>query len=196
MTLKDIADKVGVSVSTVSRVLNDQETKAASRKVKEQIWRVVREAGYTPNTVARELRSRRRDKTEKKYIACIYARTSNHRVDSFFSQLAAAIEYELFKNGYVMKYSIYAGGMDVETFANVLAGTDVDGMIVMGRFFDEQMREVVEKMKNVVYVSLSGTESANHDVVFSDAYKAAQSVMREFYRLGHRHIAYVGEKRR
>ena len=35
MTLKDIADKVGVSVSTVSRVLNDQETKAASRKVKE-----------------------------------------------------------------------------------------------------------------------------------------------------------------
>lgn len=196
MTLKDIADKVGVSVSTVSRVLNDQDTKAASRKVKEQIWRVVREAGYTPNTVARELRSRRRDKTEKKYIACIYARTSNHRVDSFFSQLAAAIEYELFKNGYVMKYSIYAGGMDVETFANVLAGTDVDGMIVMGRFFDEQMREVVEKMKNVVYVSLSGTESANHDVVFSDAYKAAQSVMREFYRLGHRHIAYVGEKRR
>ena len=79
MTLKDIADKVGVSVSTVSRVLNDQETKAASRKVKEQIWRVVREAGYTPNTVARELRSRRRDKTEKKYIACIKKNSGKKR---------------------------------------------------------------------------------------------------------------------
>ena len=111
-------------------------------------------------------------------------------MDSFFSQLAAAIEYELFKNGYVMKYSIYAGEMDVETFSNILAGTEVDGIIVMGRFFDEQLRATVEKMPNVVYVSLSGTESVNHDVVFSDAYKAARSVMGEFFRLGHRQIAH------
>ena len=196
MRLKDIAEKVGVSTSTVSRVLNDRETKAASRKVKEKVWQAVREAGYTPDEAARELRGKRQVEREKRYIACVYARVTNHRVDSFFSQLAAAIEYELFKNGYVMKYSIYAGEMDVETFSNILAGTEVDGIIVMGRFFDEQLRATVEKMPNVVYVSLSGTESVNHDVVFSDAYKAARSVMGEFFRLGHRQIAYVGEKRR
>ena len=196
MRLKDIAEKVGVSTSTVSRVLNDRETKAASRKVKEKVWQAVREAGYTPDEAARELRGKRQVEREKRYIACVYARVTNHRVDSFFSQLAAAIEYELFKNGYVMKYSIYAGEMDVETISNILAGTEVDGIIVMGRFFDEQLRATVEKMPNVVYVSLSGTESVNHDVVFSDAYKAARSVMGEFFRLGHRQIAYVGEKRR
>ena len=196
MRLKDIAEKVGVSTSTVSRVLNDRDTKAASKKVKERVWQAVREAGYTPDEAAREMRGKRRDKEEKRYVACVYARVTNHRVDSFFSQLVAAVEYELFKNGYVMKYSIYAGEMDVDTFRKILRGTEVDGIVVMGRFFDEQMRAAVEKMKNVVYVSLSGTESANHDVVFSDAYKAARSVMGEFFRLGHRQIAYIGEKRR
>lgn len=196
MRLKDIAEKVGVSTSTVSRVLNDRDTKAASKKVKERVWQAVREAGYTPDEAARELRGKRRDKEEKRYVACVYARVTNHRVDSFFSQLVAAVEYELFKNGYVMKYSIYAGEMDVDTFTKILRGTEVDGIVVMGRFFDEQMCAAVEKMKNVVYVSLSGTESANHDVVFSDAYKAARSVMGEFFRLGHRQIAYIGEKRR
>ena len=43
MRLKDIAEKVGVSTSTVSRVLNDRDTKAASKKVKERVWQAVRE---------------------------------------------------------------------------------------------------------------------------------------------------------
>ena len=58
MRLKDIAEKVGVSTSTVSRVLNDRDTKAASKKVKERVWQAVREAGYTPDEAARELRTR------------------------------------------------------------------------------------------------------------------------------------------
>lgn len=104
------------------------------QKVKERVWQAVREAGYTPDEAARELRGKRRDKEEKRYVACVYARVTNHRVDSFFSQLVAAVEYELFKNGYVMKYSIYAGEMDVDTFTKILRGTEVDGIVVMGRF--------------------------------------------------------------
>lgn len=50
MTLKEIAQKANVSISTVSRVINKKNTKAASQEVQERIWEIVRESGYTPNT--------------------------------------------------------------------------------------------------------------------------------------------------
>ena len=55
MTLKEIAKEAGVSISTVSRVLNQPNTKAASAQVQERIWNIVRKTGYVPNPVAREL---------------------------------------------------------------------------------------------------------------------------------------------
>ena len=50
MTLKEIAQEVGVSISTVSRVINNTSSKAASPEVKERIWEVVRRTGYVPNS--------------------------------------------------------------------------------------------------------------------------------------------------
>ena len=49
MTLKEIAKEAGVSISTVSRVLNQANTKAASAQVQERIWNIVRKTGYVPN---------------------------------------------------------------------------------------------------------------------------------------------------
>ena len=45
MTLKEIAQKANVSISTVSRVINQKNTKAASQEVQERIWEIVRESG-------------------------------------------------------------------------------------------------------------------------------------------------------
>ena len=57
MTLKDIAERAGVSVSTVSRILNDKDTKAASSEVRERVWQIINETGYVPNANARDLRN-------------------------------------------------------------------------------------------------------------------------------------------
>ena len=53
MTIKDIARLAGVSVSTVSRVLNDHPD--VSETAKEKVLAVVNEYNYIPNTSAREL---------------------------------------------------------------------------------------------------------------------------------------------
>ena len=44
MTLKEIARQANVSVSTVSRVINQKNTKAASPEVQERIWKIVRKS--------------------------------------------------------------------------------------------------------------------------------------------------------
>ena len=59
MTLKEIALEAGVSISTVSRVINNTDSKAASPEVREKIWEIVRRTGYTPNPAAQNLKRRK-----------------------------------------------------------------------------------------------------------------------------------------
>lgn len=56
MTLKEIATQAGVSISTVSRVINKSGRCPASKEVQDRIWEIVRQTGYTPNSSARQLK--------------------------------------------------------------------------------------------------------------------------------------------
>ena len=56
MTLKEIAAEAGVSISTVSRVINKSSKCPASQEVQDRIWEIVRRTGYVPNSSARELK--------------------------------------------------------------------------------------------------------------------------------------------
>src|SRR5699024_4499049 len=111
MTLKEIAKEANVSISTVSRVINQKNTKAASPQVQERIWEIVRKSGYTPNSSARALKlgpSAPSPETESKTIACIYARGDVAVSDLFFSHIAKSIEQEAFKSNFFMKHSFTA----------------------------------------------------------------------------------------
>ena len=103
MTLKEIAKEAGVSVSTVSRVINQENTKAASPKVQARIWEIIRRTGYSPNKTARNLKlgqsAELRD-PDPKSIACVYARTHTDMSDPFFSQIVKALELEAIKSRY------------------------------------------------------------------------------------------------
>ena len=57
VTLKEIAEECGVSVSTVSNVLNGRNK--SSQETTDRVMKVVRERGYEPNPLAQGLRSRR-----------------------------------------------------------------------------------------------------------------------------------------
>ena len=92
MTLKEIAKEAGVSVSTVSRVINNN-SKAASKEVQDRIWEIVRRTGYTPNSVAQSLKRGASSQagTESRSLACLFARTPAMMTDLFFNSLARSI---------------------------------------------------------------------------------------------------------
>ena len=56
MSIKKIAERAGVSASTVSRVLNNPNYKCSSPKLRDKIWKIAIELNYTPNTAARNLK--------------------------------------------------------------------------------------------------------------------------------------------
>ena len=197
MTLKDIAKKAGVSVSTVSRVLNDRNTKAASRETREKIWNIIRETGYIPNASAQQLRgvsTKARPEGPKQYFALIYARSRDNK-DMFFSELASAIEYEAYKHNLILKYSFYARDLDDASFLSAVSSKEISGIVVLGRFSEARINAIAEAQKNVVYVGLNHHTSM-HDTVFCDGYKASLLAMSTLLQNGHREIAYLGETKK
>lgn len=85
MTLKEIAQEAGVSISTVSRVINNTGTNAASTEVRERIWEIVRRTGYTPNSAAQNLKLGQNGLSAKNThsLSCLFARTPNAPNDPF-----------------------------------------------------------------------------------------------------------------
>lgn len=196
MTLKEIADLAGVSVSTVSRVINHGNTKVASKEVKDTIWRIIRETNYVPNSAARNLKlgnSSESLQASIKSIGCIFARSKDTVNDPFFSQIARALEQEAFKQGYILKYSFSAYDInDANTF-HLITNNQVNGIAVLGRFDKNLLNFIKKQYKHVVYTGLNIIDT-DYDQVICDGYQASIAAVNYLYKLGHTAIGYVGEK--
>ena len=89
VTIKDIAKAAGVSVATVSRVINDNYP--VSKEARERVQQVMQELHYRPNAIAQSLRSNRSN-----MIGLIVADLSNQ----FFMKVAKGLEKSVAAKGY------------------------------------------------------------------------------------------------
>ena len=89
ISIKDISEKTGVSIATVSRVINHNGR--FSRETEERVLRVIREYDYQPNMIAKGLRQQ---KTTN--VGILVPDIKNE----FFAKLVYAIESNLYKKGY------------------------------------------------------------------------------------------------
>ncbi|SCP97506.1 LacI family DNA-binding transcriptional regulator [Anaerobium acetethylicum] len=196
MTLKEIARQAGVSISTVSRVINHSNTKVASQEVQDRIWKIVRENNYVPNSTARSLKLGTTEEYEPKRtrtIGCIFARSSDTTNDPFFTQIARSIEREAFRQGYILKYSFSAIDINNPSTFSLIANHQVNGVAVLGRFDKNLLNFIKKQYKHVVYTGLN-TIDTGFDQVICDGYQASIAAVKHLYKLGHRRIGYVGEK--
>ena len=196
MTLKDIAKEAGVSISTVSRVINQKGASAASKEVQDKIWEIVRRTGYSPNAAARDLKTgnSRSSKKPTRSIACIFACSEDPLKDIFISTLARGIEEEAFHHNYIVKHLITFLDIDNPAVFRLITENQVDGVAVLGRC-NRQMLSFLKKHFNYVVYSGLNTLNAKYDQVICDGYQAAVSIMEKLFEIGHTRIAYIGETR-
>jgi LacI family transcriptional regulator len=123
ITLKHIALKTGVSVATVSRVLNGKSAKyRISKKTQALIQKVARDLNYSPNQLARSLRLSRSNT-----IAYINPDISN----PFFSSIGKSIVKYARKAGYSIILGDSEEGTDMElSLINAMLEHKVDGLII------------------------------------------------------------------
>jgi len=106
ITLKDVARLAGVSVSTVSRALLDKSD--ISEETKAKVNRIAEDIGYLPNTLARDLRTRRTHT-----IGLVISDNSN----PFYARLVRGVQNAAIKRGFHMVFVNSDENYEMETKA-------------------------------------------------------------------------------
>ncbi|MDR1320229.1 MAG: LacI family transcriptional regulator [Gracilibacteraceae bacterium] len=191
MTLKEIAARAGVHVSTVSRVLSSADDSFGSREIRERIWAIAREAGYVPNPNAQALRQKPGQNLSyrKGTLDCVLARAKSLEDNPFFAHIARAAQQQALALGYSMRapYSLLAEPKPVEN------GEKAVGAIVLGHFAKEEIVRILEnRYRNIVMVGRASVK-AEWDQIICDGREAADIALRHLLGYGHERIGYIGE---
>ena len=183
MTIKDIAERCGVSVSTVSRVLNDHPDVSPANR--EKVMAVVRETHYVPNNSARDLVRSRSDA-----IGVIVRGTGN----LFFAEMLKTVSREIESKGYTMVLQFIDSAADeVKAGAILEREKKLRGLIFLGGRFDYTPAELA--LVGVPYVCCSYTNcfgslrEEDYSSVSIDDFRTAYTAVEELIKLGHRRIA-------
>ena len=179
ITIKDIAERAGVSFSTVSKALRDSPL--VQDVTKHKILEIAKELGYQPNIAAQRLVS------NKSWIIGVVW-PSVERVAP--SALITRINHELAKHSYTTLLSINDTPMAIETFIRL----QCDAILV---FHDQERRESGENTDfpsshhiPILYYGIDGlTPYTTIDAIRS---KAIELAVDHLVELGHQRIAYIG----
>ena len=176
-TIRDVAERAGVSIATVSRALNDRGD--VSAQTRERVREVARSVGYSADPAARSLVTQ---KTRR--IAVVVGDNAGHRDLSlvFFGKVLAAISRRLAQSSYdPLLLHPSDIGLDHRFDAAVLIGVDDDDALVA----DLSSRQV--PLVGVDVRCASGRAA----YVGSDHADGIRLALAHLHALGHRRIAHV-----
>lgn len=183
MTIKDVAEHSGVSVSTVSRVLNNHPD--VSEAVRSRVLETVRELHYVPNSSARDL-----VRPQSDAIGLVVRGVGN----PFFTGVIRAIEDAISQAGYTMVlHQINSGEDELRAGAELARSKRLLGLILLGGCFDytpEQTAALDIPFVCCSYTNSFGSlkKSAYSSVSIDDQAEARRAV-ELLIRQGHRKIA-------
>ena len=175
-TIKDVAERAGVSIATVSRALNDKSDVRGSTR--ERVREVAREVGYSPDPAARSLAGQ-----TTRLVAIIVGDNAGHRDLSliFFGRVLTAISRRLSESGYdPLLLPPDDIGFDHGVDAAILIGVDADDRLVR----ELGAREVPLVGVDVRCRGRSAYVGSNH----ADGVRLA---LGHLHALGHRRIAHL-----
>lgn len=184
MSLKEIAARTGVSVSTVSRVLNNRPGGCVSPQVRERVWCAAREMGYQPNLNARNLKKGTAAQ-DLPQISVIMARADTPQEDPFFIQCLDVLSSELVGSGFRL-------GPTAGPESHLSPLPQADGYIVLGKCREDLLRMLEERTPNLVGL-WRNPGALPVDQVVCSGQRAAALAMEHLVELGHRRIAYIGD---
>lgn len=184
VALKDIANKIGVSTSLVSYVLNGKgKENRVSEETANKIRVTAQELNYVPNLNARSLKT-----NKSRTIGLIVADISN----PFFSNLARTIEDEAYANDYTVIFGSSDENEDkFKRVLDFLSTRQVDGFIIAS---PEESRETVLKLKEsnipLVLIDRYFSDVAAHSVTV-DNFQASFEATNYLLNKGHKRIGAI-----
>jgi LacI family transcriptional regulator len=182
-TIKDIALKAGVSLATVSRVLNYDATLSVTDDTRKKILEIAEELEY--KTVRERNISRNIDKRIK--IGIIHWYSEKDEIgDPYYLSIRIGIEKNCFNKNIdlinIFKQDGKYGNYELEK---------VEGIIAVGKFSFDEIEDFSVYSSNIVFVDSSPNDK-KFDSVIVDFKEAVVEVLKYLLDLGHKEIGYIG----
>ncbi|WP_059041052.1 LacI family DNA-binding transcriptional regulator [Paenibacillus rubinfantis] len=185
--LKDIADQVGVSISTVSRVMKNDANRSVSDETRRKIWETAEKIGYNSQRAAKA----KKNPSKHGYrVGCVVAMPQNKYNNPYFSIILEGIEKELAASGMRLEfvYSLEKQG-DLQQLQALVKEHRLDGLLIVERIEQEAYQWLKENVGIIVGIDLA---DKTIPVVSYDRAAAAKEAVQYLIAQGYRRIAYIG----
>lgn len=180
ITLKDIAEKVGISTSAVSRILNYDPTLQVPESTKIKVFEMANSIGY----VKRNIKRKNIHKSIKVAVVQWYT-MDKELTDPFYLSMRIGAENFLIKNN-VQIIRIFRN-----EFNYLHKLSDVDGLLCIGKFSKKEVSDFRKMSNNIVFLDMSMPKiyasSINMDVE-----NAMKDVVEYLTNLNHSSIGFLG----
>ena len=183
VTIKDVAQKAEVSITTVSRVLNDKVDEYMRKETKDRILQAIKELNFKPDKRAQSLRG-----LKTKIIGLIIP----NRLNPYFEQLAQAIEEVCFDEGYGILLCNSNYSLERESiYLDLLERQKVDGIIISTvGLTKKKFNELIAREIPIVLID-EDVPGVNAPAVFANNYMGGCQAAQHLIELGHRRIAFI-----
>ena len=178
-TIKDIAQAVGISSGAVSRILNNDPTLSVSPETKRKVFDIAQQLNYQ--------KSRNRDKSLFKMGILQWFSAEQEMQDSYYLLVRQGIE------DFCQKHSLGIIRAFQSDSASIEQLQDVDGLICVGKFSDEEIQKFINICRNIVFLDMPVTDYQITTLTI-DFKAAVYDALDYLTELGHKKIAYLGGK--
>jgi LacI family transcriptional regulator len=180
-TMKQVAERAGVSISTVSHVINN--TRVVSDDVRKRVQGIIAEMRYVPSALARSLKN---DKTNT--IGVLVPNSSN----PYFAELIRWIEDAAFELGYhIILCNTHGGAQKQSAYLRLLMERRIDGLVLVASGADDE-QDLLLRHESIPIIQIErALPGLDADLVQGGQEEGAWQATRHLIELGHRAIACV-----
>ncbi|SHE75759.1 transcriptional regulator, LacI family [Caldanaerobius fijiensis DSM 17918] len=184
MNIKTIAKEAGVSVSTVSKVINGYED--ISKETREKVWSVIKRFNYQPNQIARVLC------TKKSWLIGLLYDVWNDYENEFFSEIIMSFKHTVEESGYnILFLNLYKIKNENISYVSYCEQYNLNGILIIGfKEDDPYIKELIEKEIPCIGIDIP-INGKKCGYVTSDNYGGIAKAVDYLYELGHRKIGLI-----
>lgn len=187
VTIRDVAEKLGLSIATVSRALDGYPDIAL--KTRQRVRQVAQEMGYTPNRAARQLRRKKADA-----IGYILPASIPRFADPFYAEFLIGLSDATALHPYDLLISIVPPGDQAEQliYSNWVQSHKVDGFL-MDQMRHNDWRSGYLRQHKIPFVTLEhGMEKPDYPYVEIDNRTGMATLVSHLAQIGYRRLAFLG----
>ncbi|MEE0299334.1 MAG: LacI family DNA-binding transcriptional regulator, partial [Christensenellales bacterium] len=183
VTIKELSIHCGLSVSTVSKALNDYPD--VSEETKQQVRAAADELGYRPSAIARSLKIGRTFN-----LGVLYSDdTESGLTHSFFSPVLQSFKKEAERRGYDITFITHNMSRSKMTYLEHCRYRNVDGICIVCCHFDES--EVLQLVSSPIPLVTIDHVFNNRACIQSENRQGIEALTRYVISKGHRRIAFI-----